>query len=181
MNWCSSFAELQSLQRTTRTATVVWVPSHTDDLPYTQYTSAHAHTHRTPAETSLAFLGSCTAASQQPSTGSEGEMAQRGRYQRQSGTDTAAGRKSLLPTLHSMFLRTVLGVIVLGCLSYISISTTFSLPLHHHHSRSNLYYSVYSYISINHVSLFSFTQYHHFRLNNFRIYFMYNKFEKIII
>jgi hypothetical protein len=39
----------------------------------------------------------------------------------------------------------------------------------------------HNYININYVSLLSLSQHHHSRLNHFRIYFVYNKFEKIII
>jgi hypothetical protein len=44
----------------------------------------------------------------------------------------------------------------------------------------SLQYPINSYISITHISLLFFSQHHYYRLNNFRIYFVDNEFEKII-
>jgi hypothetical protein len=56
----------------------------------------------------------------------------------------------------------------------------FSLPLDHQRSNSNLHHSAHRHISISHVSVLCHNQHNYFRLNHFRIHFVYNKIEKQI-
>jgi hypothetical protein len=48
-------------------------------------------------------------------------------------------------------------------------------------SNSRLQHLAHSHISITHNRLLCLSQHHHFKLNYFRIYFLDNKIEKIII
>jgi hypothetical protein len=71
------------------------------------------------------------------------------------------------------FIRLV-SVVVSLYLNLTYVMLVFFLHLAHQRSSSMLQYLTHS-----HISLLSSSQYHHFRLNHFRIYFMRNEFEKI--
>jgi hypothetical protein len=63
------------------------------------------------------------------------------------------------------------------CSLYLNLdhaTSVFSLPFDNQRSSNSLQHLTHSHISISHVSILSFSQYHHFR-----IHFMDNKFKKI--
>jgi hypothetical protein len=57
----------------------------------------------------------------------------------------------------------------------------FSLSLVHHDFNNRLELSAHSHINIGYISIFSLNQHYYSRLNHFKIYFVDNKFDKIII
>jgi hypothetical protein len=57
----------------------------------------------------------------------------------------------------------------------------FSLPLNHQHSSSSLQHLTLIHISISNIIILSSIQHHHFTFNHFRIYFLDNKIQKIIV
>jgi hypothetical protein len=75
----------------------------------------------------------------------------------------------------------LVSVIVWLYLILIHVMLAFSLLFSHYVSSSRLQYPTHSYININHISLLSPNQHYNFKLNHFRIHFVDNKFEKIII
>jgi hypothetical protein len=56
-------------------------------------------------------------------------------------------------------------------LNLAHVTSAFSLRLIHQHSSSRLQHLVHSHINIRHISIFSPSQYHHYRLNHFKIHF----------
>jgi hypothetical protein len=74
------------------------------------------------------------------------------------------------------FLLRLVSVVVKLYLNSVHAMSAFSIPLTHQRSSSRLRHLVHTYIS-----LLSISQHHHFRLNPFRIHFVDNEFEKIIV
>jgi sensor domain CHASE-containing protein len=74
---------------------------------------------------------------------------------------------------------------MVGCFYFIidHVILILSISLDHQcYSKDyiNLQHLIHNHISISHTSILSSNQYNYFRLNNFKIYSMANKFEKII-